>query len=195
MGDVDLRFQRIYDEYYEKINRYLVRIIGDREAEDLTQEVFIKIGKSLETFRGEAQLSTWIYRIATHAALDRFRASHVHESRNVFADDFESTEENKNSWTGEPESSTEQKVIREEMNECIRGIINTLPDSYRTVIILSELEGLKDSEIAQIMGTSLQATKIRIHRARARLKDELTKACVFYQDEQSGFACDRQNPL
>jgi RNA polymerase sigma-70 factor (ECF subfamily) len=61
------------------------------------------------------------------------------------------------------------------------------------VIILSELEGLKDGEIAQIMGTSLQATKIRIHRARVKLKDEMTKACVFYRDEQSGFACDRKN--
>ncbi len=193
MGDYELRFQRIYDEYYDKVNRYLERMVGDGEAEDLTQEVFIKIGKALETFRGEAQLSTWIYRIATHTALDRFRATHAHQSRNFYEDDSASTEEDKNSWTGEREASTEQKVIREEMNDCIRGIINTLPESYRTVIILSELEGLKDGEIAQIMGTSLQATKIRIHRARVKLKDEMTKACVFYRDEQSGFACDRKN--
>lgn len=193
MGDNELRFQRIYDEYYDKVNCYLKRMVGDGEAEDLTQEVFIKIGKALETFRGEAQLSTWIYRIATHTALDRFRATHAHESRNFYEDDSASTEEDKNSWTGEREASTEQKVIREEMNECIRGIINTLPEAYRTVIILSELEGLKDGEIAQIMGTSLQATKIRIHRARVKLKDEMTKACVFYRDEQSGFACDRKN--
>ena len=121
MGDYELRFQKIYDEYYDKVNRYLKRMVGDGEAEDLTQEVFIKIGKSLETFRGEAQLSTWIYRIATHTALDRFRATHAHESRNFYEDDSASTEEDKNSWTGEREASTEQKVIRGYTRSFLRG--------------------------------------------------------------------------
>ena len=81
------------------------------------------------------------------------------------------------------------------MNGCIREIIEALPEAYRTVIVLSELEGLKDSEIAKIIGLSLQATKIRIHRARVRLKSELTKACLFYQNEQNELACDRKDSI
>ena len=63
------------------VNRYLKRIVGESDAEDLTQEVFVKIGQALEKFRGESQLSTWIYQIATNAAFDRFRASHSGDSK------------------------------------------------------------------------------------------------------------------
>jgi RNA polymerase sigma-70 factor (ECF subfamily) len=110
-------------------------------------------------------------------------------------EDVSETEEDKNIWTNEQKASTEQKVIRQEMNECIRQVIELLPDSYRSVIVLSELEGFKDNEIADVIGLSLEATKIRIHRARARLKNELTKTCVFYRDEQNEFACDRKDSL
>ena len=71
--DPELRFQQVYDEYHARVLRYLTRMVGAAEAEDLTQEVFVKIGQALETFRGESRLSTWIYRIATNAALDRLR--------------------------------------------------------------------------------------------------------------------------
>lgn len=63
----------IYEEYYPKILRYLIRFLGPNEAEDATQEVFIKINTNLDSFRGESKLSTWIYRIATNTAIDRKR--------------------------------------------------------------------------------------------------------------------------
>jgi RNA polymerase sigma-70 factor (ECF subfamily) len=81
------------------------------------------------------------------------------------------------------------------MNGCIREIIETLPEAYRSVIVLSELEGFKDSEVANILGLSLEATKIRLRRARTRLKEELKTACIFYRDERNEFACDRKNPV
>ena len=92
-------------------------------------------------------------------------------------------------------ASTEQQVIREEMNGCVREIIKTLPETYRSVIVLSELEGFKDAEIADILGSSLEATKIQLHRARTRLKKELKTACIFYRDERNEFACDRKPPF
>ena len=104
------------------------------------------------------------------------------------------TKEDENIWTGEVMASTEQRVIRQEMNGCIRDIIQTLPETYRSVIVLSELEGMSDSEIADILGLTLPAAKIRLHRARARLKKELTTACVFYRDDRHEFACDRKTP-
>lgn len=195
MDGTELKFQKVYDDYHEKIYRYLKHMVGDNEAEDLTQDVFVKIGHALETFRCESQLSTWIYKIATNAALDRLRSSCFGDNNKWALDNIAETEEDKNIWTGEQAASIEHKVIRQEMNECIRDIILKLPDSYRTFIILSELEGLKDVEIAEITGLSLQATKIRLHRGRARLKDELTKTCVFYRDEQNELACDRKDAL
>src|SRR3989304_7037573 len=74
MHDSELEFQKVFDAYQPRILRYLARLVGEHEAEDLTQEVFVKVSQALKTFRGEAQLSTWIYRIATNAALDRLRS-------------------------------------------------------------------------------------------------------------------------
>ena len=194
--DPELRFQQVYDEYHAKIFRYLTRIVGRSEAEDLTQEVFVKVGQALETFRGESQLSTWIYRIATNVALDRLRQPAVrHGGEKLLpVESIAEIKAEQDIRTGELKPSTEQRLIRGEMNGCIREIIQTLPEQYRSVIVLSELEDLKDGEIAEILGLTLQTAKVRLHRARARLRKELSAACVFYRDEQNELACDRKNP-
>ncbi|MFA6411228.1 MAG: sigma-70 family RNA polymerase sigma factor [Syntrophales bacterium] len=194
MESGEIRFQQVYDAYQGKIFRYLTRMVGENEAEDLTQEVFVKIGLALEAFRGESSLSTWIYQIATNAALDKLRHPfNCHAGGKLLpVEAITETKEDENIWTGEVMASTEQRVIRQEMNGCIREIIQTLPETYRSVIVLSELEGLSDSEIADILGLTLPAAKIRLHRARARLRKELTTACIFYRDDRQEFACDRK---
>lgn len=193
MDDIELRFHQIYEDYHAKVFRYLQRMIGEGEAEDLTQEVFVKIGRGLKSFRGESSLATWVYQIATNTALDRMRSSRHESGKRVPVEVISETEDDKHVWTGEQKASTEQTVIRKEMNGCIRGIIDTLPEVDRLVIVLSELEGLTDAEIATIIGLSLRAAKMRLHRARAKLRDELNRACDFYRDEQNEFACDRKN--
>lgn len=193
MDDIELRFQQIYDDYHEKVFRYLQRMIGEGEAEDLTQEVFVKIGRGLESFRGESSLSTWVYKIATNTALDRMRSSRHELGKRIPVEVISDTEDDKHVWTGEQKASTEQAVIRKEMNGCIRGIIDTLPETDRLVIVLSELEGLTDAEIASIIGLGLRATKMRLHRTRAKLRNELNRACDFYRNEQNEFVCDRKN--
>jgi RNA polymerase sigma-70 factor (ECF subfamily) len=194
MDSAEIRFQQVYDEYQGKIFRYLTRMVGENEAEDLAQEVFVKIGQALETFRGESSLSTWIYQIATNAALDRLRRPfNPHAGKKLLpVEAITETKEDENIWTGELVVSTEQRIIRQEMNGCIREIIQMLPEAYRSVIVLSELEGLNDNEIADILGLTLQTTKMRLHRARAKLKTELTTACIFYRDDRLEFACDRK---
>ena len=197
MADGEFNFQNIHDDFRPRILRYLTRMVGEGEAEDLTQEVFARIDRALKAFRGESSLSTWIYQIATNIATDRLRrpsARHGDEKR-LPIEDIAETEEDKDIWTGEQTPSTDQRVIREEMNGCVREIIKTLPETYRSVIVLSELEGFKDAEIADILGLSLQLAKIRLHRARTRLKKELETACIFYRDERNEFACDRKTPL
>lgn len=186
-------FQETYDTFQPKILRYLARLVGKHEAEDLTQSVFVKVHQGLMDFRGESSLSTWIYRIATNVARDSIRTSASPSSNGE--NRLQGTPEQ-----GEAETDTiadnsptvEQQLIRGEMAACIRDIVNRLPESYRTVIVLSELEGFNNRDIAEILDVSLDTVKIRLHRARARLKQELEHHCSFYLDERSEFACDRK---
>ena len=196
MGEPERDFQKIYGDFRPRILRYLTRLVGEGEAEDLTQEVFVKIDRGLKGFRGESQLSTWIYRISTCAALDRLRGPSARERQSQGTAERPVEEAAEGIWTGEGEAPAEQKVIRQEMSGCIRAIVDTLPAHYRSVIVLSEMEGLKDGEIAEILGVGLQTVKMRLHRGRAMLKRELSTACVFYRDERNELACDRkgENP-
>ncbi len=195
MGENDLEFHSIYSTFHPTIVRYLTHLVGRRDAEDLTQEVFVRVNQALKTFRGESQLSTWIYRIATNAALDKLRSPSFRQTGQKSLSEESIAEGemeilDKDLWTGEKTPSVETSVIRREMNECIRGIVEKLPENYRTVVVLSELEGFKDDEIAEILRVTTHTAKIRLHRARARLKRELEMHCNFYRDERNEFACD-----
>ena len=196
---MNTKFQAVYDEYHDKIRRYLGQLVGEADAEDLTQEVFVKVDKGLETFKGESKLSTWIYRIATNAGLDRLRSAwHRQSSREVSvsgeAGDPDMELADQDSCTTKKTPSAPQEVIKFEMNECIREFVERLPPDYRTVIVLSELKDLKNQEVADILGISLDAVKIRLHRARTRLKKEFEAGCDFYHDDDSGLSCDRKQP-
>ena len=196
MRNDELDFQNIYDTFQPRIHGYLSRLVGEYEAEDLTQEVFFKVNQKLKSFRGESRvLSTWLYRIATNVALDRLRSPSFQKMvRNRLSNDSiaegEIATEVKVVWTGEKAPSVEQQLIRKEMNECIRNFVEKLPENYKTVLVLSELEGLRNQEIAEILGLSVDTVKIRLHRARAKLKKELETHCNFYRDEQNELACD-----
>jgi RNA polymerase sigma-70 factor (ECF subfamily) len=195
MVKTNLDFQEIYDAFQSKIYRYLRRLVGEFEAEDLTQEVFTRVSQALKDFRGESQLSTWIYRIATNAAMDKLRSpaykQTVQKRRTMeTVAETETTIENRDAWTGEKEPSVEQRVIQNEMNQCIRDFIENLPGNYKTVVVLSELEGLKNQEIADILQISLESVKVRLHRGRANLRKKLESNCSFYRNEQNELACD-----
>lgn len=199
MPGQELDFQEIYTIFQPKILGYLSRMLDENEAEELTQEVFAKIAKARKGFRGEAQLSTWIYRIATNAALDRVRSSSFKQKkREGVPDDSQSQclvqSEDRNVWTGEKRPDVEHQVIRHEMNSCIREYIDQLPENYRVVLLLSDVEGFKNPEIAEILRISLGTVKIRLHRAKAKLKESLGRRCDFYLDERGELACDRKKP-
>ncbi len=172
-----LEFEKIHESFRPKINRYLTRLVGEGEAEDLTQEVFVKVSRALKAFKGESQLSTWIYRIATNAAIDKMRKSSFLQSAQETSFDESSETESKDLWTGEEPPSPEQQLFRKERYECFIEFVQDLPPNYRTVVVLSDLEELTDNEIAEILGLSLQAVKIRLHRGRAKLLQELKAHC------------------
>ena len=177
MSVSDLEFQNIYATYQPRILRYLVRLMGETEAEDLAQEVFVKVSQALETFRGESQLSTWLYRIATHAAIDKMRTASFRQETELGLLDDSAETEGKDVWTGEEAAPLEQQLMRKEMYECFVDFVKRLPSNYRTVVVLSELEQLPNNEIAEILGLSLEVVKIRLHRGRTRLLQELRANC------------------
>jgi len=190
-------FRRIHETFHPKILRYLTRLAGESEAEDLAQIVMLKVSEGLPSFRGEASLLTWIYRIATNAAFDRLRRSGSRQAEEQDAlravpaqPEFDSDLESFPLETQSP--SVEATAIREEMNACIREFIGRLPESYKTVMLLSELEGFKNAEIAEILEVSLDTVKIRLHRAREMLRKELQSGCSFHREEGDDFACDRK---
>ena len=188
----DRKFDTIFDEYHPKILRYLSRIVDPVEAEDLTQEVFDKINRGLKGFQGRSSLSTWIYRIATNTAIDRSRSAAYKYERSHDAFEDEATHRSSDSASPEAAPVTDQLVIRKEMSDCVNEFIDNLPPDYRTVIVLSELEGFANKEIAHILGISLGNVKIRLHRARAKLKKALQAGCDFYYTAGNTLACDRK---
>lgn len=177
-----LDFQTVYDEFHTRIRRYLERMIGPADCDDATQDVFAKVSVGLAQFRGEASLSTWIYRIATNAAYDRLRCRSSHPHADMPIDDAPPVEDRA--------PGVEQRLVRREMNDCIGAYIDRLPASYRSVVVLSEHEGLTNAEVAETLGVTLDTVKIRLHRARARLRKELGGGCDFYRDDRNELACE-----
>ncbi len=191
MTESPLEFSQIYARFQPRVLRYVARFVGEGEAADVTQEVLAKVSEGLKSFRYEASLSTWIYRIATNVALDKLRGpdfKQVHETLPAEGDATEIAD--RNTWSAVRTPLLDQQLIRKEMNECISRAIDSLSGDYRAVIVLSELEEFRNHEIAEILGISVDNVKIRLHRARAQLKSKLEMRCSFYRDERNEFACD-----
>jgi RNA polymerase sigma-70 factor, ECF subfamily len=165
--------------------RFLERYVGDAaEAEDLVQETLARVDRGLAGFVGKSSVKTWVFSIATRVAADylrkpdrRAKIVEIDETSGVMADD----------------DSAEQRLIADEMSACVREVIESLPEDYRAALILHEMQGLTAEDTAVVCGTSLATAKIRIHRARARLKAALEEECAFYRDAGNVFRCDRKD--
>ena len=110
---------------------------------------------------------------------------------NSFEDDL--CQESSGATVAHASPVTDQLVIRKEMSDCVNEFIDNLPTDYKTVIVLSELEGMANKEIAEILGITLENVKIRLHRARARLKKALQDGCDLYYNDENALACDRKH--
>jgi RNA polymerase sigma-70 factor, ECF subfamily len=191
MDNTELEFEKIYAAFQPKILRYLAHLAGEREAEDLTQETFVKVNHALKDFRGESKLSTWLYRVATNTALDKLRSPSFRQAQSPDLIEMdEAPIDDRDTWTDEKTPLVEHQIYRKEMNECVAGYIERLPENYRTVLVLSEMEELSNNEIAEILGVSLDTVKIRLHRSRAKLRQELESHCDSYWIEGNEFLPD-----
>lgn len=180
----DIEFEEVAAQLSGPLQRYLGRLVGDQAAaDDLLQEALLKIARGLPSFEGRSSLKTWCFTIATRVAADHFRRPAT-KARTVGIDETEKL----------PVSSLEvdQRLVIDEMSACVRGVIDALPADYRAALVLHDLEEMTAAETAEICGSSLATAKIRIHRARVRLKRALEEECSFYRGGDGVFRCDRK---
>ncbi len=173
------------ETYRARILRYITSIVRDAtEAEDVLQEVMLKAERGCADLRAEDALTTWLYRVATHASVDHLRR----RARRLPVETWTELDELVAAHDSGP--SLEQVVERQEMSSCVQRLLGRLSDQYRSVLILADLEGLTASEIGELLGLTLTTVKIRIHRARARLKKELEAECSFSCNERGVLVCE-----
>jgi len=185
----NLSFENIFNTYEKPLYNFVLRMIKDiQTAEDLTQDIFLKIYHNLKNYRGDASISTWVYKIATNAYLDYVRSSGY--KKNSLSDYIDEAENGK--WDHrmyEKVLSIDERVIKSEMNTCIQRFLNDLPEDYRAVIVLHDLQDLKNREIADILNCTLETVKIRLHRARKKFRTVLADNCDFYRDTNDILGC------
>lgn len=188
LEDSALTIEKLHRAHGDRIRRYLTRLVGTSDAEDLAQDVFEKAQRAIGTFRGDARVLTWLYRVATNVAIDRLRSAG--RRADVERDDEDAQPLDADATADAmPEGSLEGELDRARMRECILRVVEQLPASQRGAILLGDLRGLSDRETADALGLSLGAAKIRLHRARRALKALLERECTFDRDEQNEFAC------
>ena len=182
-------FRAVYDANHRRVRSLLVRIVGPQDAQDVAQVVFAKAAKALPTFRGEAQTSTWLHRIAVTVASDWLRSRSALEAKLTVPLPDTSDEDMpallNSSVDVDSQPSPEEELARKDTRNCIRNEIGKLPDTHRAVLMLSMLGGLTDNEIAETLGISQGNAKVRLHRARQEFKKIIEARCDFYQTELS----------
>jgi RNA polymerase sigma-70 factor (ECF subfamily) len=183
--EAPISFEDVTDELSDPLRRYLVRLVGERSAaDDLLQETLLKIARALPQFEGRSSVKTWAFSIATRVATDHFRRP-ANRAHMVALDETESLPTS--------DRNVEDGLVIEEMSDCVRQVIDSLPTDYKTALVLHDLQGLSANEVAEIAECSVATAKIRIHRARRRLKQALELECTFYRDEENVFRCDRKS--
>jgi RNA polymerase sigma-70 factor (ECF subfamily) len=178
----------LFATYQPRIRRYILSMVHDPdEADDLTQDVFLQAHRRLASLRDPDAVVSWLYRIATHICYDRFRKW----SRQPRPQPLES---DGSPQAGAAEPSLGRVLEQSEMSACVRGYLDELSDDYRNVVLLHDLEGLTSADIAEMLGVSVDAVKIRLHRARHKLEAALAAHCDFSRDEQGVFVCEPSAP-
>ena len=161
-------FEPLVEKYRQRVWRLAYQVLHDREeAWDVAQEAFVRAFHSLPSFRGQSAFYTWLFRITVNVATDR------HRQRGAQARAFGPERVTEEEWartTPDPGGGPEQQAARKEQRERIRHALDALPPKARTIIMLSDVEGLSYREIAEVLNCPIGTVMSRLHNARKRLK-------------------------
>jgi RNA polymerase sigma-70 factor, ECF subfamily len=168
-GEVAL-FEILMRRYNRRLYRVSRAILGDdSEAEDVMQDAYVRAYTHLNQFAGQARFSTWLTKIAVHEALARVRW----RSRFVDIDSTPKTEGDSMSVFISRTRDPEQQVLARELSAVLETAVDALPEIYRSVFMLRDIEEMSTAETAECLDISEEAVKTRLHRARALLREEL----------------------
>ncbi|HEX9749049.1 MAG TPA: sigma-70 family RNA polymerase sigma factor [Methylomirabilota bacterium] len=161
-------FEPLVEKYRQRVWRLAYQVLHDREeAWDVAQEAFVRAFHSLPSFRGQSAFYTWLFRITVNVATDR------HRQRGARARAFGPERVTEEEWarsTPDPGRGPDQEAARAEQRERIRRAFDALPPKARTIIMLSDVEGLSYREIAEVLNCPIGTVMSRLHNARKRLK-------------------------
>jgi len=170
-------FEAIVHRYQARVFRLACRLTSDTDAPDVLQETFLQVYRHLPSFRGESQFGTWLYRIATNAALMHRRAAARRpvESLDAFLPRFDAD----GTHAATPAelqvvARVDELLDRETLAEKARTVIARLPDAYRDAFVLRDLEEMPTAQVAQVLGIEAAAVRQRVHRARLMLRGYLS---------------------
>ena len=176
-------FAEIYREYEAMVFNLALRLSGDRErAADLSQEIFLRIFRHLDGFRGRSSLKTWIYRVAVNHCRSRLRRralvfEQLVPSRGVGPDRTGSREERDPLHDlADPRRSPEERALAGDAERILQAALAALPAVYREAVVLRDVEDLSYEEIAEVLGVRVGTVRSRIARGRRRLADELRES-------------------
>lgn len=178
-GDAEA-FNILAARYEERLYRIACRLLGNRDdALDAVQEMLVRLMRSLPGFRGEARFSTWLYRLAANTCADyrrRLAAGRVTHALDLDADPPMAA----------PDEDPDRRCEREHRERLIEQALRMLPESQRLLLVLRDLEGLSNHEVADILGIEVGALKSRLHRARAALRRVLEAGVTVEGEERLG---------
>jgi len=193
MSPTKTEFERLYLESFPDVRRFVFHLVQDDAlADELTQDAYVRAHEGWSRFRGEAPTRVWLFRIARNVSLDFLRSPQARalqdRSLEGAADDG-APEAPPYTTTATPPSAVEEAARRNEMSECVQEFVQSLPETLRTPLLLHDLEGYTNAEIASVTGCSLQAAKMRLHRARAALRRMMEERCDLFHDERNVLSC------
>jgi RNA polymerase sigma-70 factor (ECF subfamily) len=178
---MEMDFLEIYDQFYHRVRKFILASVRDESvADDLVQEAFMKIQENLDSVREPAKVSSWIFRIAHNLCQDHFRTRKKSSSHEEIHDGLVNLQE-----------TPLQKIMEQgEMSQCVQDQLNLLPESLRSVLLFADVMEFSQQEIADILGLTVENVKVRLHRARKKLKAILEEKCTFEVDERNVLVCE-----
>jgi len=162
--------EEVWKEYHTKLLAFVAKRVDDSSvAEDILQDVFVKIHSRMDSLQEAEKLESWLYQITRNAVIDHYRI------RKPSVDVPE--------WISQPEVDSSVQA-RKELEECLRPMIEQLPAKYRDALVLSELEGKTQLEVSKEQEISLSGAKSRVQRGRSLLKGMMFECCQFEFDHK-----------
>lgn len=174
--------------FRDPVRRFVgARVRNDALADDLTQEIFVRVLRRLPEVKDHRRVVGWIFQIARNAVADHFRRSRPTAS----VREVDGHEDSSREAVG----AVEEQRLRDELTDYVRDVVKTLPPLYREAILLTEYEGMTQVELARHLGLGLSAAKSRVQRARALVRERVEKCCHVEFDAYGTLVeCRRRSP-